>query len=271
MEGRERGEQRAYSELMDLMLDENKRRLKARKLIAILKHALGRDDLTGLTALDVGCSAGFIADELARAGARTLGVDIDRPGLLRAHANFGHRVGFCLSRAERLPLDGASVDVAVLNHIYEHVVDPIAVLADIHRVLRPGGVLYLGLGHRWQLVEPHYRLPLLSWLPQRVADQYVRLTGKADHYYERYYTPRGLRRWVEAFDTWDYTLSVIAEPDRFAGLDTIPRWASHVPESLLRVGLPLIPSYLWVGFKGTGEPAGPALRIAPQRLPKRGS
>ena len=71
-------------------------------------------------------------------GPRTSGVDIDEPGLEKARARFGERVDFRLARGEDLPFDDDSVDVAVLNHIYEHVVDPEAVVADIHRVLRPG-------------------------------------------------------------------------------------------------------------------------------------
>lgn len=265
-EPREREEQLAYSELMDRMLDEEGRRTKARKLIAILEHALGRTDLAGLTALDVGCSAGFIADELAAAGAITTGVDIDEPGLARARERFGDHVDFRLARGEDLPLADESVDVVVLNHIYEHVVDPASVLADIHRVLRPGGALYLGLGHRWQVIEPHHRLPFLSWLPQGLADRYVRLTRKGEHYYERYATPAGLRRLTAAFDTWDYTLSVLAEPDRFSGGDLIPAWSARVPERAMRLALPLVPTYLWVAFKGPREPAGPPLRVTPRRV-----
>ncbi len=175
-QGRE--EQLAYSESMAKMLDEEGRRQKAAKIVAVVRHALGVEGLDGLRAVDVGCSAGFIADELALAGATTSGVDIDEPGLEKARARFGERVDFRLARGEDLPFDDGSVDVAVLNHIYEHVVDPEAVVADIHRVLRPGGLLYLGVGHRWQVIEPHHRLPFLSWLPRRAADRYLRLTGK---------------------------------------------------------------------------------------------
>ena len=170
----DREEQLAYSEIMAKMLDEEGRRQKAAKIVAVVRHALGVESLDGLRAVDVGCSAGFIADELALAGATTSGVDIDEPGLEKARARFGERVDFRLARGEDLPFDDDSVDVAVLNHIYEHVVDPEAVVADIHRVLRPGGLLYLGIGHRWQVVEPHHRLPFLSWLPRGAADRYLR-------------------------------------------------------------------------------------------------
>ncbi|QIM21450.1 class I SAM-dependent methyltransferase [Phycicoccus sp. HDW14] len=262
----EREEQLAYSESMAKMLDEQARRQKAAKLIAVVRHALGVESLAGLTAVDVGCSAGFIADELALAGATTSGVDIDEPGLEKARARFGERVDFRLARGEDLPFDDDSVDVAVLNHIYEHVVDPEAVVADIHRVLRPGGLLYLGVGHRFQVIEPHHRLPFLSWLPQRAADRYMRLTGKGEQYYEHYYTPRGLRRLFADYDVWDYTLPVLADPAAFSAGDNVPAWAARVPERVLAAGLPLVPTYVWVAFKGAATPAGPALRVPPRHV-----
>jgi 2-polyprenyl-3-methyl-5-hydroxy-6-metoxy-1,4-benzoquinol methylase len=262
----EREEQLAYSEQMAKMLDEGKRRQKARKLIAVIRHGLGVENLTGLRALDVGCSAGFIADELALAGATTHGVDIDEPGLAKARQRFGDRVDFQVARGEDLPFADDSMDVVVLNHIYEHVVNPEAVVADIHRVLRPGGVLYLGVGHKWQVLEPHHRLPLLSWLPQRLADRYLRLAGKGDHYYEHYYTPAGLRRLFAAYDVWDYTLPVLADPVAFAGDDIVPAWVSRLPERALAALLPAVPTYVWLAFKGTGAPDGPDLAVAPRRV-----
>lgn len=264
--GRGREEQLAYSELMAKMLDEQGRRKKAAKIVAVVRHALGVESLDGLRAVDVGCSAGFIADELALAGATTSGVDIDEPGLAKARARFGERVDFRLARGEDLPFEDASVDVVVLNHIYEHVVDPEAVVADIHRVLRPGGVLYLGVGHRWQVIEPHHRLPFLSWLPRGTADRYMRLTGKGQEYYERYYTPAGLRRLFARYDVWDYTLPVLADPASFSADDNVPAWAAKVPEKALAAALPLVPTYVWVAFKGRSQPAGPALRVPPRHV-----
>lgn len=55
-------------------------------------------------------------------------------------------------------------------------------LSELARVLRPSGIGYLAVPSRWMLVEPHYRLPFLSWMPQRAADAYVRLTGRGEYY-----------------------------------------------------------------------------------------
>ncbi len=262
----ERKPQLDYSQQMAAMLDEEKRRQKAAKILAVLRHALGRPDLTGLTALDVGCSAGYIADELAGAGATTHGVDIDEGGIARARERFGKRVEFHLSDAEHLPFADGSVDVVVLNHIYEHVVDPAAVVAEIHRVLSDQGVAYFGLANRLGVIEPHHRLPFLSWLPPRAGDAYVRLTRKGDHYYERLQTRSSLKTLLGAFDLWDYTVPVLADPQRYSGGDIVPGIAARLPQASFRVLMPIVPTYLWVGFKHPRPPATSDGSTPPRRV-----
>ena len=318
---RQREAQLAYSELMDKMLDEDHRRQKARKISQVLLHFLGRTDFKdlvvvdvgcsagyiadsvaeqgGLTfgididvpglakaharfgqqvgflcangeqlpfadgSVDVGCSAGYIADSVAEQGGRTFGIDIDVPGLAKAHARFGEQVGFLCADGEQLPFADASVDVVVFNHIYEHVVDPVAVLRDIKRVLKPGGAVYLGLGNRLGIMEPHYRLPFLSYLPPALADRYVRAFGRADSYYERFRTRPGLRKLVHGLKVWDYSVSILAEPVRFAAEDMVPPKLRKVPVAAWRAGMPLLPTYIWVGSPASACPAGDQLVVPP--------
>ncbi|WP_426562336.1 methyltransferase domain-containing protein [Angustibacter sp. McL0619] len=268
--GTERTAQLAYSEQMAAMRDEDKRRRKAAKILAVLRHVLGRsesEELSGLAVADIGCSQGFIADELALAGAATTyGVDIDVPGLAVAQSRFGERVRFVCAAGEALPLADESVDVAVFNHIYEHVVDPDAVLADVRRVLKPDGVLYLGLGNRLGVIEPHYKLPFLSYLPQGAADRYVRAFGRADHYYEQYRTRPGLRKMLADWSVLDYTLPVLAEPAAFADDGQVPGLVTRLPEQALAAMLPLLPTYLWVASPSPLQAKGPALRVAPREV-----
>lgn len=264
----DRQPQLAYSEQQALMLDEQHRRTKARKILGVLRHFLGRPDLAGLRVADVGCSAGFIADELAAAGASMLGLDIDVPGLGKAHDRFGDRVAFCCASGDRMPLPDGALDVIVFNHIYEHVVDPDAVVAEIRRVLRPSGVAYLGLGNKHQLVETHYRLPFLSWLPRPLADRYVRGFGRADSYYESFRTRAGLRRMVAGFGSvWDYTLPVIRERAQFHSADEVAGPLARLPAPVLRAALPIVPTYIWLASPGEVAPAGGPLAVGPRRVP----
>jgi SAM-dependent methyltransferase len=266
----QREKQLAYSEQQALMLDETSRRAKAGKIAVVLEHFLGRDSLSGLRLLDIGCSGGIVASELHKRGASVIGVDIDVPGLAKARARFGDAISFLCTDGERLPLAAGSVDVVVLNHIYEHVVDPWTLAAEMARVLAPHGVAYLGLGNRLGVMEPHYRLPFLSWLPRPLAHRYVRALGRADHYHERFLVRRNLRRLFEAFDVWDYTLPVLTDPERFRAGEAVPGPASRLPTALLRALVPLIPTYIWIGTHGGLEPLGPPLAVPPLHLPRRG-
>ncbi len=260
----DRPKQLAYSELQPKMLVEEERRTKAQKIVSVLRHFFGTPDLGGRAVLDLGCSTGFITDELDRAGARVTGVDIDEPGLARARARFGDRVDFVNADATSLPWPDGSVDAVICNHVYEHVVDPEGVLAEIRRVLRPDGAVYLGLPNRLTLIEPHYKLPSLSWLPPAAADRYVAATGRADRYHERMRTPAGLRRLCRGLRVWDYTGTVLAEPARFHAEDMVPARLRSVPPVVWRALHPIIPTYIWVGTLGTDAPRGPVARVAPK-------
>src|SRR5260370_32506019 len=103
----ERGKQLAYSELQSKMLAEDERRRKATKIIAVLRHFLGREDLTGLSVLDVGCSTGFIADELRRARAPVARVQFDTPPLAPANRRSRGAVIAFFPHRQPLPVRGA--------------------------------------------------------------------------------------------------------------------------------------------------------------------
>src|SRR5450756_2515446 len=112
-----RGQQLAYSELQSAMHDEVGRRKKAAKILKVLSHFLGQSDLAGLTALDIGCSTGFVADALHGAGAKVTGLDIDEPGLARARERFGSEIDFLNASGDGIPMPAQSVDIVVFNHI----------------------------------------------------------------------------------------------------------------------------------------------------------
>lgn len=273
---KERIRQLEYSNIQPEMHNEIGRRAKAAKMLAVLRHFRGADELDGATVVDLGCSTGYIADEFRRVGASTVGIDIDVPGLADARARF-EDVGFACAEGERLPIADGTVDIVVFNHIYEHVVDADAVMTEIVRILAHDGIVYMGLGNKWGIIEPHYGLPFLSWLPPRLADRYVRRTGRASAYHERFRSERGLRAMTSALTVWDYTDSVIVEPDKFSATDVVPGPLARLPAVAWRIGRPLVPTFIWVGTKHDRAPAGAALKspprlirrcVTPQRAPR---
>jgi 2-polyprenyl-3-methyl-5-hydroxy-6-metoxy-1,4-benzoquinol methylase len=262
----ERTQQLRYSESQPSMSDEHRRRQKATKVLNVLKHFLGREDLRSLTALDIGCSTGFIANELHQAGATVTGTDIDDRGLQDAQRRFGTKISFLECQAESLPFREDAFDIVVFNHIYEHVIDPDPVMAEIRRVLRPDGIVYLGLANRFGIMEPHYHLPFLSWPPPSVADRYVRLSGRAPYYYERLRARKGLRKMCRGLNVWDYTYTVLTDPDEFSATDMIYGPLASVPPSLWRLLTPIIPTFIWVGTVSEIGPNGKSTRLPPRRV-----
>ncbi|MDI3313291.1 MAG: methyltransferase domain-containing protein [Mycobacterium sp.] len=101
----------------------------------------------GGIALDVGCGPGSITASLAAAvgsGGLVLGVDISESMLARAvRTDFGPQVAFLRADAQRLPLRDETVDAVVCIAVLQLVPQPAAALAEITRVLRPGGRLAL--------------------------------------------------------------------------------------------------------------------------------
>ena len=265
-----RAKQLSYSTLQARMHVAEERRQKARKILSVLRYHLGRDDLRGVQILDLGCSLGWFVETAVMDGASAVGIDIDAPGLTTARRDRDRRCAFLAADGEALPFRDGSVDVLVFNHIYEHVVDPDVVVAEIRRVLKPEGIVYLGLGNRLGLVEPHYRLPFLSWLPPRVADSYVRRFHRADHYYERFRTLRGLRRMTAGLHVYDYSFSVVADPGAFAAQDVAGGAASTISRRIGRSGRRLarwlLPTFIWVASPSPRPPRGSGAALAPEQL-----
>ena len=93
----------------------------------------------GSLVVDVGCGPGELCLELARRGHRAVGVDLSE-GMLRAAAGTPVRV---LADGLALPLADGSVDGATCGFALRNVADPARLLAELARVLRPGGRLAL--------------------------------------------------------------------------------------------------------------------------------
>jgi SAM-dependent methyltransferase len=98
----------------------------------------------GGTVIDIGCGPGDLVVAISRRlrEARIVGIDLSPSMLLWAnrHATTDGRLKFIVGDGADLPFDDASVDLAVSTLSLHHWDDPADVLAEVARVLRPGGV-----------------------------------------------------------------------------------------------------------------------------------
>lgn len=224
---------------------------KAAKIVAILQDYCGAA-LQRFHCLDLGCGDGVISQSLAEHVASVVGVEIDAQNVWRAAARATERVSVAqVDREGRLAVRSGSVDLVVCAQVYEHTLDQAALAADIWRVLRPGGICFLSGPNRLALMEEHYWLPFLSWLPQAWADHYVRAFHRHDYYDVKPLAYWQLRRLLGRFTVVDYNYRLLQAPSQFAMSRQLGSmgWIAQLPPFVLRAALPLMPNYNWILVK----------------------
>jgi ubiquinone/menaquinone biosynthesis C-methylase UbiE len=154
--------------------------------------------------LDLGCGDGAIAEGFAAAGAGVVAMDLDpwRVANTAERAGSGPSPAFAVIAADghALPFRDGVFDVVILSDLVEHVKDPRRVMAEVARVLRPGGVAYASVPNRLSLVnlvsDPHYNVPAVGMMPRWLGAWCVTRLFRVSHQYtvERYFTWRGAHR-----------------------------------------------------------------------------
>jgi 2-polyprenyl-3-methyl-5-hydroxy-6-metoxy-1,4-benzoquinol methylase len=243
----ERGYQLHLSRGDSVLKDVKGRTQKFKKILSVLQDFY--PDIQSLNCLDIGCSSGIITSCLGQHFSMTIGMDIDQDAVQYAKAHHSQpSLQFLIADSMTLPFRDNSIHVIVCNHIYEHVPEAKRMMEEVYRVIKQEGFCYFSAGNKYMLIEGHYYLPFLSWLPKSLAHLYLKFTGKGNFYYEQHLSLRKLKELVRKFRIHDYTLSIICEPKKFFASDLInPRSSLYKWIRLLAPYLyPWIPTYIWV-------------------------
>ena len=162
-----------------------------------------------------------------------------------------NRVDFAQGDGSRMPFDDAMFDIVICAEVYEHAPHQAQLAAEIWRVLRPGGVCFFSGPNRLAVVEEHYWLPFLSWLPQTLSDAYVRLSGQGSRYDIAPLSFWQLRHLWGRFVIQDYAIEMILHPERFWVQDKVGNlhWLAKLPLPILEAAMPLMPNFNWILLK----------------------
>ncbi|MBN1856841.1 MAG: class I SAM-dependent methyltransferase [Dehalococcoidia bacterium] len=221
------------------------REAKARKIESLVrKHSVG----PFRRVLDVGTGSGFVANYLYRMGYGTLGIHAVDVIDERQVTDGFH---FQLVKETSLPFPDGFFDLIVSNHVVEHLGSEdvqIRHVEEVYRCLEPRGILYFAVPNRWQLVEPHYRLPFLSWLSHSAASAYVRLFRRGSHYdcctLSRSEAIRLLGR--AGFTVNEVTLDAIPVLVAIEGGAAWKRTVARLPRGVLGVFAPFMPTLIFI-------------------------
>lgn len=151
-------------------------------------------DLPNSTLLDVGCGGGILAEAFAELGMPVTGIDPSVPSVETARGHAQQRqlvIDYRVGSGERLPFADAHFDCVSCCDVLEHVQDVDAVLAEISRVLKPGGLFFYDTvnrtwlswlflikiaqdWHRWAFMEPNQHVYRRFIKPTELASKLAR-------------------------------------------------------------------------------------------------
>ena len=126
-------------------------------------------DVEGWQVLDVGCGYGFYSLDFARRGATLIGCDLSLAAL-KASQQTGQGLGldgrttYAIANGSLLPVTSDEFDLIFCNCVLEHIDNDRLALAEMHRALQPGGLLYLTVDS----AEHNLTLGFLEILPARL-------------------------------------------------------------------------------------------------------
>lgn len=181
-------------------------------------------DVTGRRVLDVGCGSGPILADLRERGAIVTGVDASAGMLEQARARLGSGADLRVADlAEPLPFDDGAFDDVVASQVLHYLKDWGPALAELHRVLTPGGRLIVSEEH-----------PTALFLSDRLSGgdrEYFGVHERTEEWTlggrtaELTFWDRPLHAMTEAFAAAGFVISAISEPapapaafDRFPDL-----------------------------------------------------
>ncbi|MFB7588694.1 class I SAM-dependent methyltransferase [Streptomyces sp. NPDC056169] len=194
-------------------------------------------DVSGRRILDAGCGSGPLAEALRERGAVVTGIDASAAMLALARRRLGDDVALHVGDLnDRLPFDDGAFDDVTASLVLHYLEDWGPTLAEIRRVLRPGGRLIASVDH-----------PVVAYTFQDPRPDYFATTSYTfDWAFNGRSVPmkfwrRPLHAMTEAFTTAGFRVTTISEPqpdptarelfpDGFHDLSTKPVFLFFVAE-----------------------------------------
>ncbi len=157
------------------------------RVIERMAEVSGADE--SMTVADVGTGTGFVAAGIAPRVARVIAVDNSPAMLGVARENLGElgvaNVELIEGDVTALPLEDESVDAAFANMVLHHAEAPAAMLAEMTRVVRPGGVVAIvdEVEHPYGWMREEHADAWLGFTREQI-DGFVREAGLENPGYE---------------------------------------------------------------------------------------
>lgn len=148
-------------------------------------------NLDNTLAIDIGCGGGILSESLAKEGAQTTGVDMNKPAINIAKLHLlesGLNVEYLHTTAEEIAEQRPQqFDVVTCLEMLEHVPDPASIVQACANLVKPGGHVFFSTLNR---NPKSYLFAILG------AEYLLKLLPKNTHDYAKFIRPSELANWV---------------------------------------------------------------------------
>lgn len=219
------------------------RRQKER--LQTIQHYGGRPE--GLRLVDIGSGMGGTSVAMARDGAFVVASEFN-PAYCRITQLRARRYDLALpvvnATGEAMPYQDDAFDMALCWDVVEHVDDAEQLIAELGRVVRPGGRVLVTVINRLAWRDPHYHLVGINYLPRSIAEKLIEWRGRSKRGSAlqdkqrlsemHYFTLAAFRRLARehGFELWD-----IREDRLRYGSGTASGLKGRVRDLLARIGV----------------------------------
>ena len=169
------------------------------------KWVLDREPEKSVRVLDYGCGAGKIVKELRKRNVNAFGCDVFYEG-----GDYSKSIDTELLDdgvikkidGNVIPFDSTSFDFVINNQVMEHVENLDSVLAEIQRVLKPGGLVLSLFPDKGVWREGHCGIPFLHWFPKNSCARIYYAAGFRILGFGYHKGTKSVMRWSQDFCEW---------------------------------------------------------------------
>lgn len=150
-------------------------------------------NLSGKTAVDVGCGGGLLSEAMSKAGAKVSGIDmgkgpieIAKLHLLESNLDINYQQ---ITAEEFAEQNTEAFDVVTCMEMLEHVPDPESIIQSCARMIKPGGDVFFSTLNR----------NAKSYVHAIIGAEYIlKMLTPGTHDYKKFIKPSELARWIRS-------------------------------------------------------------------------
>lgn len=184
--------------------------------------------------LEIGFGNGEVSEYYARKG-QVVGIEVNREMVDKATAKIPNAQFFWYDGIQ-IPFNDSRFDTIIMNDVLEHIpYDRMELLLpEIKRTLKPNGLIYISVMNRWQLIEPHKLIPLLTWLPKRAWHPMCRKIKGTNYLLYFPYTRKRIQKLFRDHNLLYRDMTNIYVTNKFMGINPIGSRTTSKIHSTLR-------------------------------------